>query len=173
MRREFEYWYPMDLRCSGKDLIGNHLTMALYNHAAIWEKPEKMPWGYFCNGWMLLNDKPMSKKTGNFITLTDAIDMYTADSSRITLADSGDTIDNGNFKEINANATILKLFNLGKWIENEIEKIDPSKIDMSQSLESMDAVDWMFDNELNKLIESTSNFMKQMKFKIAIWECFH
>ena len=83
----------------------------------------------------------MSKKTGNFITLTDAIDMYTADSSRITLADSGDTIDNGNFKEINANATILKLFNLGKWIENEIEKIDPSKIDMSQSLESMDAVD--------------------------------
>ena len=36
LRREFEYWYPMDLRCSGKDLIGNHLTMALYNHAAIW-----------------------------------------------------------------------------------------------------------------------------------------
>lgn len=37
MRREFEYWYPMDLRVSGKDLIGNHLTMSLYNHAAIWQ----------------------------------------------------------------------------------------------------------------------------------------
>ena len=36
MRREFEYWYPMDLRVSGKDLIGNHLMMSLYNHAAIW-----------------------------------------------------------------------------------------------------------------------------------------
>lgn len=32
MRAEFEYWYPLDLRCSGKDLIKNHLTMALYNH---------------------------------------------------------------------------------------------------------------------------------------------
>lgn len=36
MRNEFEYWYPMDLRVSGKDLIPNHLTMSLYNHAAIW-----------------------------------------------------------------------------------------------------------------------------------------
>lgn len=36
MRHEFNYWYPMDLRVSGKDLIRNHLTMSLYNHAAIW-----------------------------------------------------------------------------------------------------------------------------------------
>jgi leucyl-tRNA synthetase len=36
MRNEFEYWYPLDLRVSGKDLIRNHLTMSLYNHAAIW-----------------------------------------------------------------------------------------------------------------------------------------
>ena len=28
----FEYWYPVDLRTSGKDLIKNHLTMSLYNH---------------------------------------------------------------------------------------------------------------------------------------------
>jgi len=27
LRSEFEYWYPMDLRVSGKDLINNHLTM--------------------------------------------------------------------------------------------------------------------------------------------------
>lgn len=32
LRKEFNYWYPMDLRCSGKDLIKNHLTMSLFNH---------------------------------------------------------------------------------------------------------------------------------------------
>jgi leucyl-tRNA synthetase len=37
MRREFEYGYPLDLRVSGKELISNHLTMALYHHAAIWQ----------------------------------------------------------------------------------------------------------------------------------------
>lgn len=36
MKKEFNYWYPLDLRCSGKDLIRNHLTMSLFNHAAIW-----------------------------------------------------------------------------------------------------------------------------------------
>jgi len=36
MRREFEYWYPVDLRVSGKDLVPNHLTYFLYNHTAIW-----------------------------------------------------------------------------------------------------------------------------------------
>ena len=28
----------MNLRVSGKDLIQNHLTMALFNHAAIWDE---------------------------------------------------------------------------------------------------------------------------------------
>jgi len=42
MRNEFEFWYPLDLRVSGKDLIGNHLTMSLYNHSAVWpNQPNK------------------------------------------------------------------------------------------------------------------------------------
>ena len=49
MRREFTYWYPVDLRVSGKDLIRNHLTMSLYNHAAIWkDEPQMYPRSFFC-----------------------------------------------------------------------------------------------------------------------------
>lgn len=36
MRNEFQYWYPVNLRVSGKDLVPNHLTYFLYNHTAIW-----------------------------------------------------------------------------------------------------------------------------------------
>ncbi|SCN61175.1 leucine--tRNA ligase, putative [Plasmodium chabaudi chabaudi] len=36
MRKSFKYWYPFDIRISGKDLIFNHLTMSLFNHVAIW-----------------------------------------------------------------------------------------------------------------------------------------
>ena len=51
MRESFEYWYPMNLRVSGKDLIYNHLTMSLYNHAAIWhDRPEMWPRSFFTNG---------------------------------------------------------------------------------------------------------------------------
>jgi leucyl-tRNA synthetase len=56
MRDSFEYWYPMNLRVSGKDLIQNHLTMSLYNHAAIWPKrPDLWPRSYFTNGMLSIS----------------------------------------------------------------------------------------------------------------------
>lgn len=46
LKREFQYWYPVDIRVSGKDLIQNHLTFFLYNHCAIWPDDEtKWPRG--------------------------------------------------------------------------------------------------------------------------------
>jgi leucyl-tRNA synthetase len=67
MKREFDYWYPLDLRVSGKDLIGNHLIMSLYNHAAMWkEKPHLWPRSFFTNGHVQVNGKKMSKSEGTF-----------------------------------------------------------------------------------------------------------
>lgn len=60
LRQNFEYWYPFDLRCSGKDLIKNHLTMCLYNHLYIWGQ-KYLPKGIFCNGWVMVNGSKMSK----------------------------------------------------------------------------------------------------------------
>ncbi len=80
MRREFNYWYPVDLRTSGKDLIPNHLTYFLYNHVAVWNnEPNKWPRSIRANGHLLLNSLKMSKSTGNFLTLADAIQKYSAD----------------------------------------------------------------------------------------------
>lgn len=36
LKEEFEFWYPVDLRVSGKDLVPNHLSYYLYNHVAMW-----------------------------------------------------------------------------------------------------------------------------------------
>ena len=41
--QEFTYWYPVDLRVSGKDLIQNHLTFFLYNPIQGYLAHEKMP----------------------------------------------------------------------------------------------------------------------------------
>ena len=38
LRNEFKYWYPVDVRMSGKDLIQNHLTYFIYCHTAMWPK---------------------------------------------------------------------------------------------------------------------------------------
>ena len=85
--------YPMDLRVSGKDLIGNHLTMCLYNHAAIWpnESETRWPKSMYTNGFVLLDGDKMSKSTGNFLMLDEACELYSADAVRFALADAGDS----------------------------------------------------------------------------------
>ena len=79
MKDEFQYWYPFDFNSSGKDLIQNHLTFALFNHTAIF--PEKYwPNGYGLNGWVTVDGKKMSKSLGNFILMRDLPTKYSADA---------------------------------------------------------------------------------------------
>lgn len=65
MKREFEFWYPVDLRCSGKDLIQNHLTFFIYNHCALWPCDEsKWPLSVRANGHLLLNSAKVHRVMG-------------------------------------------------------------------------------------------------------------
>lgn len=91
LKYHFNYFYPMDVRSSGKDLIPNHLTFCIYIHAALF--PEKhWPRAIRTNGHLMLNGKKMSKSTGNFLTMHDATKKYGADAMRLSLADAGDEI---------------------------------------------------------------------------------
>ena len=53
---------------------------------------------------MLLNDLPMSKSKGNFLTLIESCEKYSSSATRMAIADAGDTLDDGNFKDTVANA---------------------------------------------------------------------
>jgi len=116
LRACFRYFYPLDLRSSGKDLIPNHLTFALYNHVALFSD-EYRPRGFRTNGHLMLNGKKMSKSTGNSLTLKEGVDKFGADATRVALADAGDGIEDANFDEKNANAAILRLFTLIEWCQ--------------------------------------------------------
>ncbi|MBI2107493.1 leucine--tRNA ligase, partial [Candidatus Woesearchaeota archaeon] len=51
MRKEFDYWYPVDFNTSGKDLIQNHIAFSLFNHSAIFPEDRWMA-GIRINGWV-------------------------------------------------------------------------------------------------------------------------
>lgn len=91
MKYHFQYFYPLDVRSSGKDLIPNHLTFWVYTHAAIFPE-EHWPRAVRTNGHLMLNGKKMSKSTGNFLTMREATKKYGADAMRLSLADAGDDI---------------------------------------------------------------------------------
>jgi leucyl-tRNA synthetase len=116
MKHEFEYFYPFDVRSSGKDLIPNHLTFAVYTHAAIF-KEEYWPLNMRTNGHLMMNGEKMSKNKGNFLTMRDAVNKFGADATRLSLADAGDGIEDANFDEKTANANILRLHTLIAWCE--------------------------------------------------------
>lgn len=115
-KKSFEYFYPVDLRVSGKDLIKNHLLFFLFNHVALFDE-KYWPKGIFTNGHLLLNSEKMSKSTGNFLTVDDALKKFGMSATRMCLALCGDTNEDANFVESNANSLILKLYSLVKNIE--------------------------------------------------------
>jgi len=162
MRKEFQYWYPVDLRVSGKDLVPNHLTYYLYNHTAIWPKqPDMWPKGIRANGHLLLNGEKMSKSTGNFMTLTEAIDKFSADGMRLALADSGDGIEDANYVINVAEAGILRLYTFIEWVK---EMLSPENTNLRND-DNFGFHDKVFQNEMNKLMKATDENYTKMLFK--------
>ena len=165
MRNEFLFWYPMDLRVSGKDLITNHLTMSLYNHAAIWpHRPDLWPRAFFTNGMVEIDDQKMSKSLGNFLTMKDACDEYGADATRLALADAGDELTKANFRRKTANDNILALTTLENWIADQISPAGESQLRTG----AFTLVDLAIDNEINKLVADTEAAFKRMSFREAL-----
>jgi len=169
MRAEFEYWYPLDLRVSGKDLIGNHLTMALYNHAAIWKgEPSKWPQAYYTNGHLQINGAKMSKSTGNFKSLIQACEEFGTDATRFALADAGDSNLDSNFEIPVANAAILGLTKEEVWMTEQM--IDNRSFNRTGDYTELDR---MFDNAMSVCIQKADEAYAGMKFKQALGSSWH
>ncbi|XP_011499345.1 PREDICTED: leucine--tRNA ligase, cytoplasmic [Ceratosolen solmsi marchali] len=164
MRKEFHYWYPVDLRVSGKDLVQNHLTFFIYNHTALWpNQPELWPKGIRANGHLLLNSSKMSKSEGNFLTLSEALQKYSCDGTRLCLADSGDSIEDANFVERTADAGILRLYSFIEWVKEVVL----SKRNLFRQGE-FTFNDKVFDSEINLKIQETGDHYNKMLYKEAL-----
>lgn len=164
LKQEFEFWYPVDLRVSGKDLIPNHLTYYLYNHVAMWpEQSDKWPVAVRTNGHLLLNSEKMSKSTGNFFTLSQAIDKFSADGMRLALADAGDTVEDANFVETMADAGILRLYTWVEWAKEMVANWDSLRRGPASTFN-----DRVFASEMNAGIIKTDQNYEKMMFKEAL-----
>ncbi|KAK6465234.1 cytosolic leucyl tRNA synthetase [Scheffersomyces coipomensis] len=162
IRREFEYFYPLDTRISGKDLIPNHLTFFLYTHVALFPK-RFWPKGIRINGHLMLNNAKMSKSTGNFMTLEQIVEKFGADASRIALADAGDSVEDANFDEGNANAAVLRLTTLKEWCEDIVKNKDSLRTGPTDNF-----FDQAFENEMAALIEESYEHYSATFYKAAL-----
>lgn len=163
MREEFEYWYPFDIRSSGKDLVQNHLSFCLFNHVAIF--PEKYwPKGFSVNGWLLVEGNKMSKSRGNFYTLRQMLDKHPADVVRAGLMLGGEGLDDPNFDFTNAETIKQKLQQLYDFALKNYKKSKKKELTKS---------DKVFLSCMNRILKEGTAAMESMLFRTAFDKLFY
>jgi leucyl-tRNA synthetase len=96
MRTEFKYFYPVDTRHSGRDLVPNHLTFFVFNHVAVFDRT-CWPRQIVVNGSVLMDGKKMSKSFGNIVPLRQAIRKHSTDAIRVAMLSSAELLQDADF----------------------------------------------------------------------------
>jgi len=84
LKDSFDYWYPLDWRTSGEDLVQNHLTFMMFHHTALFPE-ENWPKGIATWGMGTLEGEKMSSSKGHVVLPDEAIEKYGADTTRFFL----------------------------------------------------------------------------------------
>lgn len=108
IREEFLYWYPIDLRNSGKDLVGNHLTFFIFHHVALFDE-RCWPRAIGVNGFMSAEGRPMHKSQGNWVPLWKACEDQGADAVRCTVLLAAEGMDDPDWRFDNVRDLKVKL----------------------------------------------------------------
>ena len=157
IRKEFLYFYPVDSRHSGRDLVPNHLTFFVLNHVAIFPK-ENWPKEIVVNGYVLMDGKKMSKPMGNIIPLRDAIKKYGADPIRLSILISAELLQDADFNVESISGIKNKL----QLMYDECTKYnDPGPI-------GEEPEDIWIQSRLSKLISEVTDSMEKMRLRESL-----
>ena len=85
IKQEFEYWYPNDFRHTAIAHISNHLSFAVFHHAAIFDKKYWLK-SFSLNNMLIREGKKMGKSKGNVIPMAEIPKKYCVDLTRLHLA---------------------------------------------------------------------------------------
>ena len=166
MRDEFLYFYPLDSRNSGRDLIPNHLTFFIFNHAAIF--PENLwPGQIVINGSVLMEGKKMSKSLGNIIPLIDAIQDYGADSVRLSILGTAELLGDADFSRTLARSVRSRLEKLYHFSDRI------TGMGSGEGVSEPGVPDRWLMSRLQSRIKSTTDAMEALEFRDAIQEAFY
>ena len=161
IKNEFAYFYPVDSRHSGRDLVPNHLAFFIFNHAAIFPK-DKWPKQIVVNGSVLMEGKKMSKSLGNIIPLRHAIEEYGADSIRLTMLASAEILQDSDFSFDLVKGIRAKLFEIYRNIYAHLE------IFRAQSSLDMDLEDVWISSRLQNVIMDITSAIEKFRIREAL-----
>jgi len=166
IRGDFMYWYPVDLRSSGKDLVANHLLFFLYHHVAIYP-PSLWPKAMAVNGFVSLEGKKMSKSKGPLLTLRRAVEANGADVTRLYILSNAEHTQDADWRNDGVESTrqqVVRFYNLAREI------ISDQEIDDGAEPELIDR--WMESMLARRIIETTEA-LEAVQTRRAVQSAFY
>ncbi|MEM2997262.1 MAG: class I tRNA ligase family protein, partial [Candidatus Bathyarchaeia archaeon] len=154
------YFYPLDSRHSGRDLIPNHLTFFIFNHAAIFPR-EHWPRSIVVNGSVLMEGKKMSKSFGNIIPLREAVREFAVDPLRLSLVATAGLLQDVDFSPALARSMRERLERLYSWALNVLA--GPSEPEGDWGLPER----WLW-SRINRIIRDATLAMEELRFRDAL-----
>ncbi len=160
IRRDFAYWYPVDLRNSAKELVPNHLTYFLFHHTALFPR-KHWPRGVGVNGFVSIDGQPMHKSKGIFVTLKDALREYGADAVRAALMSTTEGLDDPDWRNKAAEEAVRTIKSLAAFVSENLPRPD-----MGEGKHYMDS--WLM-SRLQKHITDTTKALEALKTRTAFY----
>ncbi len=157
IKNEFQYYYPVNSRHSGRDLVPNHLTFFIFNHIAVFPK-KYWPEEIVVNGSVLMDGKKMSKSMGNIIPLRDAIRNHGADSIRLAILISAELLQDADFNQ-----------EAVRGIKNKLENmlLDCTRFKAAKNM-SLQQEDKWIQSRLQQLVVKTTQSIEKMRLREAL-----
>jgi leucyl-tRNA synthetase len=167
LREEWDYWYPVSVRCSANDLIQNHLTFFLYHHAELFD-PDNWPDGITVMGMGLLEGEKMSSSKGHVVLPGEAIDKYGADTTRFFLLNSAEPWQDYDWREDAVGNTQDQLTRFWNRAQETIDREVPDGAE--EELQHIDR--WLL-SKLQRTIEDTTAALERFETRTASQTAFY
>ncbi|MFD1646535.1 leucine--tRNA ligase [Haloarchaeobius litoreus] len=173
LREEWDYWYPVDYRCSANDLVNNHLTFYLFHHAELFDQPN-WPQGITVMGMGLLEGEKMSSSKGHVVLPGEAIDRYGADTVRFFLMNSAEPWQDFDWRADQVTSTRDQLDRFWRRAEELIGDGDvPEPVDASDA-DDLQRIDrWLLSklqDTIGIVTESMENFETRSASQAAFYD---
>ena len=162
IREEFDYWYPLDLNCGGKEHKTVHFPVFLMCHLMIF--PEKYwPKGILVNGWLIgKGGGKISKSKGGAEPIPNVVEKYSADALRLYYCITSET-----WKDLEWDEDLVIK---AKSLLEKIIKVIQELRDMEGNEDKYN--DWIL-HKVNKIIKEATNYMENYDIRNATIKIYH
>jgi len=162
IKKDFDYWYPVDINLGGKEHKTVHFPVFLMNHVAVLPK-DKRPKGIFVHWWVTQQGKEkISKSKGGAEHIKEAATTYGVDSMRLYYSHIGSP-----FVDIEWNQeAVIKYRNRLANIYKMIELIGKVEHKANENLDN-----WL-KSILQRRIKKSSDAFENFDLRVATNEIF-